>query len=273
MEKDILIFTVAQGRLYERLASNLFRSIRLFNQEVTTACISLNKPSFCDIHIPLDRDVNEFCIEGQSYSFKLGILPHIKDVLKDFKKLVYIDSDSECVDRMYFDESIYKSDFYSAWCQSIVTEDKNIKSRISPDWNWLGQDFRKHAEFALENGIKEWKNVNGGLIVISCDKIDFVFEKFTNWMGKVNSFYNKNAGNDEMIMSLILAEMYPDYKTPDICKNGICQLNMSCNPKTIRKEKSFVYDPWFNSSGSTLVKATCVHSPGGKNTLVADIPE
>lgn len=273
MEKDTLIFTVAQGKLYERLASNLLRSIKTFHEDATTACLSKNCPNFCDIHIPLDKDVNEFCIGGQSYSFKLGILPHMKNVLKDFKKLIYIDSDSECVDKMHFDESIYNSDFYSAWCQSIVTENPSVKSKINPEWNWLGQSFRKYTDFALENGIKEWKNVNGGLIVVSCEKIEFICEKFRIWMEKINSFYSKNAGNDELVMSLILAEMYPRYETPDICRNGICQLNMHYDPRTIRKNKSFMYDPWFNSSGSTLVKATCVHSPGGKNVLVADVPE
>ena len=273
MEKDILIFTVAQGRLYERLASNLFRSIKLFNEKLTTACISLNKPSFCDIHIPLDRDVNEFCIGGQSYSFKLGILPHIKDALKDFKKLVYLDCDSECVNKMVFDKAIFDSEFYAAWCQSIVTENEQIRSRINPDWAWQGAKFSKHSEMANFYGIKEWKNINAGLICVSCDKVELLCEKFEIWVERVGKFHHKNVGSEEIILSLMLAEMYPDYKTPDICKNGICQLNMSCNPKTIRKEKSFVYDPWFNSSGSTLVKATCVHSPGGKNTLVADIPE
>lgn len=273
MEKDILIFTVAQGRLYERLASNLFRSIKFFHDGLTTACMSLNKPSFCDIHIPLDREINEFSIAGQSYSFKIGAMLQMKDILKDFKKIIYLDSDSECVNDMKFDKAIYDSEFYAAWCQSIVTENKQIKSKINPDWVWQGAKFSKHSEMANFYGIKEWKNINAGLICVSCDKVESVCEKFEIWVERVGKFHHKNFGSEEIILSLMLAEMYPEYNTPDICKNGICQLNMGSDPKTIRKEKSFIYNPWYNSGGSSLVRATCVHSPGGKNTLVADIPE
>jgi hypothetical protein len=267
MKSDTLIFTVAQGSVFERMASNLFRTIKNFNEEAVTACLSPNKPNLCDIHVLLDRDINDFCLEGQSYSFKLGSLLSMKDILKDFKKLIYLDSDCECVDKMHFDESIYQSDFYSAWCQSIVTENEEVSSRINRGWSWQGQTFQRHEEFAKENGFKEWKNVNGGLIVISCEKIELICDAFKKWTHKIKNFYGRRGSNDELVLSIILADMYPEYKTPDICRNGICQLNMSHDPRVIRQEKKFMYEPWFNSSGSTLVKATCVHSPGWKELL------
>ena len=273
MDKDTLIFTAVQGPLYERLAANLFRSIKAFHANSVTACLSKTAPKFCDIHIPFAGDINEFCIDSVPYSFKLGLLPKLKDELKNFKKLIYIDSDSECVDTMHFDESIYNSDFYSAWCQSIVTENNDIQSKINPDWNWLGLSFQNLADFAAAHRLKEWKNVNGGLIVISCDKVDVIREKFHAWVDKIKSFYGEPKGQDELVLSLLQAELNPSYATPNIAKNGICQLNTQHDPRTIRQTKSFTYEPWFNTSGSTRVKATCVHSFGWKKILADSAPE
>ena len=76
--------------------------------------------------------------------------------------------------------------------------------------------------------------------------------------------------NEELSLSLMMSEY--GYQTPNICKNGISQLNMGFDLDRIREEKKFNYEAWFftddiESKSSVGVKATCVHSPGMKQKM------
>lgn len=272
-----IFFTIAQGDQYEKMASNLFYSLKLKHPEIKTACISYTPVKFCDYHFSISElcpslnNINESSINGQAYSFKLGIYKRIpKDFLNQFDKIIFYDCDSICINKIEIDEIIFESKFYVPWCQSIVTEDLKIKSKINENWAWNGAHFYKHAEFAKLHNIKEWKNVNAGLVVISTKELDNLIEMYVNLTNKIYSFYGHEYGAEELTFSLMMSILDSKYTTPNICNNKINQLCMNQSIEDVINNNKFKYTPWFNSTGqeSFEVFPTCVHFPGQKLNLI-----
>lgn len=272
-----IFFTIAQGELYEKLAENLFYSLKLKHPEIKTACISYNPVKFCDYNFniselcPSLNDINELGINGQSYSFKLGVYKKIpKDFLKQFDKIIFYDCDSICFNQIEIDEIIFESKFYVPWCQSIVTQNSEVNARINENWVWSGAQFKKHAEFAYLNDIKEWKNVNAGLIIISTKEVDNLIELYLFLTNKIYNFYGREHGTEELTFSLMMSLLDSSYKTPDISNNKIGQLCISDNVYNVKNYNSFYYNPWFNSSNKKfyISSPTCVHFPSQKMELL-----
>jgi hypothetical protein len=275
-----IFFTVAQGGLYEKLAENLFYSLKLKHPEIKTACISYNNIKFCDYNFniselcPLLNNVNESSINGQSYSFKLGIYKRIpKDFLSKFDKIIFYDCDSFCINKIEIDEIIFESKFYVPWCQSIVTKNPQVQSKINESWIWSGAHFYKHAEFASINNIKEWKNVNAGLVVISTKELDNLIEMYSHLTNKIYNFYGHEHGTEELTFSLMMEILDYKYTTPNICNNKIGQLCINENIENVINNNIFKYTPWFNSTDQKSFKVfpTCVHFPGQKSKLIYNI--
>lgn len=277
--KKCLFLTITQGESYGKMASNLFSTIKKHNQDVKTACFSFERPKECDFYFDIKKisegcsDLNDFNIGTASYSWKINLISKVpNEILNQFSKVIFLDSDTECVDKMIIDESIMDSDFYVPWCQSIVTDDKTVSSRINKRWVWNGK-FSDHRVFANSQAIKEWKNVNGGLIVVDKKIISKIKEWFEKWEFEVQKHYYCGH-SDEFCLSLMMSEC--GYQTPNICKNGISQLNMSCDLDIVRKEKKISYNAWFftddiESKSTVEVKATCVHSPGMKHKMMTEV--
>jgi hypothetical protein len=268
-----IFFTIAQGVLYEKMAENLFLSLKSKNNKIKTACISNNPIKYCDYLFkisdlcPLTNEINECHINEQSYSFKLGVYGKIpKEFFNNFDKIIFYDCDSVCISPIQVDESIFESIFYVPWCQSIVTKNPAIKSKIDENWAWNGANFKKHWEFANLNNIKEWKNVNAGLIVLSANKLFELIETYQQWTNKIYNFYGNHHGTEELTFSLMLADIDPKFKTPNICNNKIGQLCINDNSENVILNNKFNYYPWFNSTDSKYyeVKPTCVHFPHEK---------
>jgi hypothetical protein len=275
-----IFFTIAQGVLYEKMAENLFLSLKSKNNKIKTACISNNPIKYCDYLFkisdlcPLTNDINECHINEQSYSFKLGIYRKIPQIfLNLFEKIIFYDCDSICLNSIEVDESIFDSKFYVPWCQSIVTEDPVIKFKIDENWAWSGANFKKHCEFAKLNNIQEWKNVNAGLIVISTQELNNLIELYSDLTDKIYKFYGKNHGTEEITFSLMMSIIDPKYQTPNICNNKIGQLCMNDSIQKVRINNKFEYSPWFNSTStqSYTVFPTCVHFPSQKKELLNNL--
>jgi hypothetical protein len=288
MLDDCLFLAIGDGERYDNMANNLFKSLKFYNNNVKTLYIGFKEIKNCDIFLDINslydetqtnnHNLNDFNIGVDffvgsnphiGYSFKIGLISKIPNyILKDFKKIIYIDSDSECVQEILFDESIRNSKVYAAWDQSIVTKNINIANNINKKWKWNNRSFYYWQRFAEFHKIEEWKNVNGGLYVIDTNYIQKLFNNFVKWNINIANFFNDILRhNDELVMSLILATE-ENYSTPDISRNGICQINMNENFEEIRKYKNFKYQPWFFSNEESYpitVKATCVHSPNSKN--------
>jgi hypothetical protein len=272
-----IFFTVAQGDIYEKLAQNFFFSLKSKHNNIKTACISYNPIPYCDYTFnisdlcPLSNNINESSINGQSYSFKLGIYKQIpKNFLSQFDKIIFYDCDSLCVNTIKIDEIIFESKFYVPWCQSIVTEDPMIKSRINESWDWAGAKFKKHSEFAYLNNIKEWKNVNAGLIAFSTKELDNLIEMYSYLTNKIYNFYGHEHGTEELTFSLMMSILDPKYLTPNICNNKIGQLCMQDSIANVINNNKFKYNPWFNSTINEdyEVLPTCVHFPSQKIELL-----
>lgn len=273
---DIIFFCIAQGSLYEKMTENFFYSLKFFHPNIKTACISHNNINYCDYFFkisdlcPKTNNINEASINGQSYSFKLGTYQKIpREFLDRFKKIIFYDSDSLCLNPIRIDESIYSSKLYVPWCQSIVTEDPNIKKNINEQWIWSGATFQKHRNFAELYNIKEWKNINAGMIVIEIKELNNLIDLYYSLTNKIYNFYGNHHGTEELTLSLMITILDPSYKTPNICNNSLGQLCMNDSIENVKKNKKFLYYPWFNSSGKKYyeVLSTCVHFPGEKNTL------
>lgn len=277
IKDKILFFTIAQGDQYEKMASNLFYSLKLKHPEIKTACVSRNVIKFCDYIFniselcPLTNDINEASINGQSYSFKLGIYKKIPiDFLKQFEKIIFYDCDSICLNNIEIDNSIFDSIFYVPWCQSIVTDNKIINDKINLKWSWSGASFKKHAEFANLIGVKEWKNVNAGMIVISIKELHNLIDLYFDLTNKIYNFYGKNHGTEEITFSLMMSILDSSYSTPNIYTNKIGQLCMDDSIENVKNNNKFNYYPWFNSTKDRYYEVfpTCVHFPGQKSKLI-----
>lgn len=272
-----IFFTIAQGDIYEKLAENFFLSLKSKHDNIKTACISYNPVKYCDYMFDISKlcpslnNINESSINGQSYSFKLGIYKRIpKDFLNQFDKIIFYDCDSLCINKIEIDEIIFESKFYVPWCQSIVTQNSEINNRINPNWAWNGAEFKKHAEFASINKIKEWKNVNAGLVVISTKELDNLIEMYLDLTNKIYNFYGHEHGTEELTFSLMMSILDSKYTTPNICSNKIGQLCMVDSVEDVINNNKFEYIPWFNSSGQNNFEVfpTCVHFPGQKSKLI-----
>jgi|694.fasta_scaffold27921_12 hypothetical protein len=269
----IIFFAIAQGELYAKMAGNLFRSLKNKNINIKTACISDCEVKYCDFLFkiselcPLENNVNEAHINRQSYSFKLGIYEKLpKDFLKNFDKIIFYDCDSICINPIEIDESIYESIFYVPWCQSIVTQNKDISSRINLNYAWNDAYFSKHKIFADKYNIKEWKNVNAGLIVISINKLSELIDLYKEWVNKIYDFYGPDHGTEELTFSLMMANIDSKFNTPNICNNKIGQLCINQTLENVIDNNKFNYHPWFNSTKQKYyeVNPTCVHFPNQK---------
>ena len=285
-DNDILYFSIGQGDMYERMLENLFRSIKKYNPNARTFAISDHVIKSADQTIlikdicPRTGKISELNICNFSCSFKVGAIKHLPE---DFKTYVFFDADSECVSKIDIDSEVLKLRFYSQWEQPIVTRDKDRAKRIDLNWNWLGMSFREHQEFAKINGIKEWRNINGGFLIFNKEYSSKIFDRFKYWAKKINVDYvrlvNKNGfnqyiPNEELPFSLIMAEEDPEYKTPDAYTNNVGQLCYFGNIEeltSVRVKKEFHINPWFNSSGNPLikVKTTVLHGPNLKKFFAA----
>jgi hypothetical protein len=272
-----IFFTIAQGEPYEKMAENLFFSLKNKHSNIKTACISYSKIKYCDYVFkiselcPIENNINEAHIHKQSYSFKLGIYEKIpKEFLKNFDKIIFYDSDSICLNSITIDQSILDSNFYVPWCQSIVTQDPLVNKNINLKWEWSGATFKQHSEFAKIHNIKEWKNVNAGMIAISTKELFELIDLYKDWVKKIYKFYGDNHGTEELTFSLMLANLNPEFTMPDICNNRIGQLCMTDTVVNVKYNNFFNYSPWFNSTDKKhyQVIPTCVHFPGQKNKLI-----
>jgi hypothetical protein len=271
-----IFFTVAQGEDYETMSSNLFYSLKKNNPDIKTACICHNTPKFCDYSFkisdlcPITKDVNESSINNQAFSFKLGIYEKIpKEFLLKFDKIIFYDTDSISISTIQIDEIIYESIFYVPWCQSIVTENKTISQKINLNWVWNGAYFDQHTKFAKLHDIKEWKNVNAGLVVISTQKLFDLIDLYKEWSNRLYNFYGIDHGTEELTFSLMMANIDSKYETPNISNNRIGQLCMNDSIENVMNSKVFNYTPWYNSEDIIYeVIPTCVHFPGEKDKLI-----
>lgn len=292
MFENCLFLSICDGDTYTRLVNNLFKSLKYYHPKIKTACFSKtiieNSDIFLDINkyyktlnIVNNNTLNDFNLSTQDigegphvgYSFKISLISLLEsNIIKDYEKIIYLDGDSECVSEMYMDDSIKKSKVFTAFCQSIITQNPSIMNRIHNKWYWNGKYFYEWQNFAKHHNIKEWKNVNGGLYVINTNYIQTLKNNFIKWNREIMSFFNTKilSHNDELIMSLIQATE-EGYNTPDIARNGISQINTSEDFKQVKKTKIFHYYPWFFSNEEETpikVNATCVHSPGSKHELI-----
>jgi hypothetical protein len=187
-----------------------------------------------------------------------------------FNKIIFYDCDSICINKIEIDEIIFESKFYVPWCQSIVTENSKIKYKINENWDWNGAHFYKHAEFAHLHNIKEWKNVNSGLVVISTKELDNLMEMYLDLTNKIYNFYGHEHGTEELTFSLMMSILDNSYSTPNIYTNKIGQLCIDDSIENVRNNNKFKYTPWFNSTGQESVEVfpTCVHFPGQKLNLI-----
>lgn len=295
MIENCLFLCISDGSSYEKMTSNLFRSLKYFNPSITTACFSNNPIDYCDIYLNLNlfynkinseksyKNLNDFNLgtndtvgsgkDHVGYSFKIGLISLLpSNIINNYKKIIYLDSDAECVDPLTIDQSIKESKIYAGWCQSIITNNAHIQNRIDKNWFWNGKYFYEWQKFAKYHSISEWKNTNGGLYVIETNYINELKKTFIKWNLAIKNFFNSSVfHNDELVMSLILATE-EGYNTPNIINNNICQLNINhYDFEKIRKTKEFYYSPWFCSDDVEIpikVKGTCVHSPGSKNLFL-----
>lgn len=280
----ILFFTVAQGKDYELMALNLCKSIKKYNKRAVIATVSREPVSFSDIHLDIKEickntnDINELLIRNQAYSWKMGVT---KFLPKEFKKYVFLDCDSECFSAMDVNDPAIQNKFYSAWCQSIITANKEVMNKIDKNnWSWHGSTFEGLIAFAKKFNIKEWKNINAGMFTIHSSHVDRYIERYYYWADRLSCFfpeyykiYNFDKklawGTEEITFSLLQAEEDPMYKSLDICRNRIAQLCMNFSADYVRKNKSFDYSAWFSTrKSSTNVRATTVHFPNGKKELI-----
>jgi hypothetical protein len=275
--KKTIFFTIAQGEIYENMSSNLFRSLKKNNPSIQTASICNNSPKFCDYTFkisdlcPNTKNINEASINNQSYSFKLGIYEKIpQDFLKKFDKIIFYDSDSFSINPIEIEDIIFESIFYVPWCQSIITQNKKISENIDLNWAWNGGYFYQHSEFAKIHNIKEWKNVNAGLISISTNQLFDLIDLYKYWSDKIYKFYGINHGTEELTFSLMMSDLDSQYQTPNICNNKLGQLCMDDTIENVTLNKKFNYFPWFNSTEQKYYEIipTCVHFPGQKLKLI-----
>jgi len=292
MFENCLFLSICDSDTYIKMTNNLFRSLKYYHSKIKTACFSKTRIENSDIFLDINKyyktlnivnnnTLNDFNLSTQDigegphvgYSFKIGLMSLLEtNIRNDYEKIIYLDADSECVDEMHMDDTIKKAKVFTAFCQSIVTQNISVSSRINNDWYWNGKYFYEWQKFAKYYNIKEWKNVNGGLYIVNTNYTQTLKNHFVEWNRKIMSFFNSASltHNDELVMSLIHATE-EGYNGPDIARNGISQINTSENFDKIKEIKKFNYYPWFFSNEEDMpinVKATCVHSPGSKEQFI-----